>query len=87
MSETPSLWREFVWPLYDRREERSVMNVLKACGDYIKRLVFPDHVMPSTLIEMLNHCKNAGADPGVGKGRGTRSQVVSEPDSNSMLHF
>ena len=39
VSETPSLWSEFVWPLYDRREEHSVMNVLKTCGDYIKRLV------------------------------------------------
>ena len=58
VSETPSLWSEFVWPLYDRREERSVMNVLKACGDYTKRLAFPDHVIPSTLIEILSHCKN-----------------------------
>ena len=57
-SETPSLWREFVWPLYDRREERSAINVLKACGDYIKRLMFPDHVPPTSLIEMLSHCKN-----------------------------
>jgi len=36
VSETPSLWSEFVWALYDSREERSVMKVLKACGDYIK---------------------------------------------------
>ena len=33
VSETPVLWSEFVWPLLDRREERSVMSVLKACGD------------------------------------------------------
>ena len=58
VSETPSLWSEFVWPLYDRREEHSVMNVLKTCGDYIKRLVFPDHVPPISLIEMLSHCNN-----------------------------
>ena len=55
VSETPSLWSEFVWPLYDRREERSVLNVLKACGDYMKRLVFPDHLPP---IQMLSHCNN-----------------------------
>ena len=55
---TPSLWREFVWPLYDRREKRSVMNVLKVCGHSIKRLAFPDHVTPSALIEMLSHCGN-----------------------------
>ena len=58
VSETPSLWRESVWPLYHRREKRSVMNVLKACGDHIKRLMFPDHVTPPTLISMLSHCKN-----------------------------
>ncbi|XP_065907294.1 uncharacterized protein [Dysidea avara] len=34
------------------------MNVLKACGDYIKRLMFPDHVPPTSLIGMLSHCKN-----------------------------
>jgi len=58
VSETPSLWSEFVWPLYDRREERSVMSVLKRCGEYIKRMFFPDHVTPSILIKMLNHCNN-----------------------------
>ena len=43
-TETPSLWAEFVWPLYDPREERSVMKVLKAFGKHIKRLIFPNHV-------------------------------------------
>lgn len=36
VSETQSLWHDFELPLYDCRQERSVMNVLKACGDYIK---------------------------------------------------
>ena len=58
VTETPSLWSEFVWPLYDRREERSVMNVLKACGVYIKRLILPNHVPPSRIALMLSHCKN-----------------------------
>ena len=58
VSETPSLWSEFVWPLYQCREERSVIKVLKACGDYIKRLVFPDHVTPPKLFQMLIHCDN-----------------------------
>ena len=65
MSETPSLWNDFVWPLYDRREDRSVMKVLKACGGYIKhsikdlcikRLVFSDHVTPSKLFKMMACC-------------------------------
>ena len=33
---TPLLWRKFVWPLYDGREERSIMNVLKDIGECIK---------------------------------------------------
>jgi len=59
VSEAPSLWSGFLWPLYYHREEQSVMYVLKACGDYIKRLMFPDHVpTPSTLFKMLSHCNN-----------------------------
>jgi len=58
VTETPSLWSEFVWPLYDRREELSVMNVLKACGVYIKRLILPNHVPPSRIAIMLSNCKN-----------------------------
>ena len=58
ISETPSLWREFVWPLYHTSEKRSMMNVLKVCGGYIKRLVFPDHVTSSTLMKMLAPCSN-----------------------------
>jgi len=34
------------------------MNFLKGYGDCIKRLVFPDHVPPPTLFEMLRHCSN-----------------------------
>ena len=58
VTDIPSLWSEFVWPFYDRREELSVVNVLKAYGMYIKRLCFPNHVMPSVLIQMLSHCNN-----------------------------
>jgi len=58
VSETASLWTDFVWPLYDRREERSVMNVQQACGGYIRRLILPDHVPSTTLIEMFSHCNN-----------------------------
>ena len=41
ISETSSLWRNFLWPWYDRHEERSVNNVLKKCGTHIKQLAFP----------------------------------------------
>jgi len=56
VSETPTLWSEFIWPLFDLREERSAQSVLKACGGHIKRMAFTDHVWPSTLFEMLSHC-------------------------------
>jgi len=57
-TETPSLWTEFVWPLYHSREERSVMNVLKDFGRYVKRLTFPNHVAQSKLLKMINRCGN-----------------------------
>ena len=57
-SETPSLWREFIWPHLDINEERCVNSVLKSCGSYVKRLGIPDHVKPSQLKKMLQHCSN-----------------------------
>ena len=36
--ETPSLWREFVWPYYHVGDEGRVNNVLKVCGQHVKRL-------------------------------------------------
>ena len=53
----PSLWSEFVWPSYDIREEHCVNSLLRSCGEYIKRLSFPDHV-PSSLLKMLPYCIN-----------------------------
>ena len=58
VSEAPSLWNKFIWPLYDRREERSVVNVLRDFGDYINLLIFPDHVTESKLIKMLRYCSS-----------------------------
>ena len=58
ISETPSLWRKFVWPYYDRLEERCLCNLLKACGKHIIQLSFPHHVMPSKLVKFLQYCGN-----------------------------
>ena len=61
ISETSSLWRNFLWPWYDRREERSVNDVLNMCGTHIKQLAFPgnpDCMLPSTAVGMLQHCCN-----------------------------
>ena len=38
--------------------ERSVMKVFKAFGKHFKQLIFPNHVYPSKLLDMANHCKN-----------------------------
>ena len=55
--ETPSLWREFVWPYYHTSDEGCVTNVLKACGEHIMRLAFPHHVMPY-LVNLAPYCSN-----------------------------
>ena len=56
ISETSTLWKNFLWPWYDSREERSVNEVLKACGAHIKRLTFPGvsrDMAPSTAMQLL----------------------------------
>ncbi|XP_065886988.1 uncharacterized protein [Dysidea avara] len=58
VSETPSLWRKFVWDYYDSREERCINNLLKTCGEHIKCLTFLGYVVPYTLVEMLQYCNN-----------------------------
>jgi len=59
VEETPSLWKEFVWPYYDKsREEYCMEEVLRVCGQHIKVLSFPNCKIPSTLVDMLQYCKN-----------------------------
>ena len=54
--EAPSLWRNFTWPHYDFREERSIESVFKSCGRHMKQLSFPDTTVLS--VESLQHCSN-----------------------------
>ena len=54
--ETPSLWHEFVWDYYDIREELCVNNVLKVCGEHIRKLAFPGYLSPK--LEVLQYCNN-----------------------------
>jgi len=57
--EIPSLWREFIWPRLDIREESCVKSVLKLYGQNVKRLSFPDHVpTPCKLTRLLQNCSN-----------------------------
>ena len=58
VSETPSLWSEFVWPYYQADDERCVNSILKVCGIAIKKLSFPDHVTPSALLKLTKYCNN-----------------------------
>ena len=58
VTEIPSLWSEFVWTYYRSSDEGCVNNVLKVCGQYVKLLCFPHHVMPLCLIKMLEYCSN-----------------------------
>jgi len=58
VSETPSLWSKFVWPHYHADDEGCVDSVLKVCGVAIKKLYFPDHVTPSTLLKLMKYCSN-----------------------------
>ena len=59
--ETPSLWRTFLWPYYHSGDEGCVNNMLKVCGQHMKRLSFPYHVMPvSQLLSTLaTYCNNS----------------------------
>ena len=59
VSDTPSLWTEFVWPHYTTREERCVNGILKACGGYVKQLSFPNRApVPWKLVKMVKYCQN-----------------------------
>jgi len=56
--EIPLLWKEFVWPHFDIREECCMKNFMKSCGPLIKRCCFLDHVVYSSLTTMLQYCSN-----------------------------
>jgi len=56
---TPSLWKEFVLPHCDSKEENSVMEILRVCGKHVKILSFPQcKLLPSIIVEMLQCCNN-----------------------------
>jgi len=53
--ETPSLWRDFTWPFYDRLEECSIESVLKLCGKHVRQLSFPNNAI---CVKLLKQCGN-----------------------------
>ena len=56
ISETPSLWKKFVWPDYEPRHVCSVSKVLKTHGEHVKQIFFPAHVTPVNILEMTHYC-------------------------------
>ena len=56
VSETPSLWREFVWLDYQPRHVHSVSSVLQACGEHVRKIFFPAHVEATKILEMVHCC-------------------------------
>ena len=45
ISETPSLWRDFVWTDYNRGDEKRLCNIMKTYGVHIRRLSFPQKLI------------------------------------------
>ena len=56
VSETPILWKEFLWPDYEPRHMRIVCHILKAHGRHVRRILFPAHVKPANILEMARFC-------------------------------
>ena len=50
-AETPSLWRDFIWPHLDFREVNSIKSVFNSCGRHMTRLSFPDFAIPIKLLQ------------------------------------
>ena len=60
VSQTPSLWKELVWPDYEPRHVRQVSDTLIMYGEHVRRILFPAHVCtaPIEVLEMAHCCTN-----------------------------
>ena len=56
VTETPSLWKEFVWPECEPRYVDIVADLLKTNGEHMRRIFFPAHVTPVKILEMAHCC-------------------------------
>ena len=56
ISETPSLWKKFVWPDCEPRHMCMVRKVLKTNGIHVRQIFLPIHVTPTNLLEMMHYC-------------------------------
>ena len=56
ISETPLLWKKFVWPDCEPRHMCMVRKVLKTNGIHVRQIFLPIHVTPLNLLEMMHYC-------------------------------
>ena len=58
VSQTPSLWKELVWPDYEPRHVRQVSDILRTYGEHMRRILCPAHVCtaPIKVLEMARCC-------------------------------
>ena len=56
ISETPSLWKTFVWPDYEPPHVCSVSKALKTHGEHVRQIFFHAHVTLVNILEMIHYC-------------------------------
>ena len=56
ISETPSLWKKFVWPDYEPHHVCSVSKVSKTHGEHVRQIFFPAHMTTAHILEMTHYC-------------------------------
>ena len=56
ISETPSLWKKFVWPDCEPHHMCMVRKILKTHGIRVRQIFLPIHVTPANLLEMMHYC-------------------------------
>ena len=56
VNEMPLLWKDFIWLYYQPREVCCVSKILKVHGEHVRRIFFPAHVTPASILEMAQCC-------------------------------
>ena len=58
VSETPQLWKEFVWTDYEPCHRPRVRKILKKQGKHVRKIFFPAHETPRKMLKMAQYCAN-----------------------------
>ena len=56
ISEIPLLWKRFIWPDCEPRHVCSVSKILKAHGEHVRQMLFPSHLTPANILEIVHCC-------------------------------